>query len=715
MRRSGRVIGAILLLALAGAGGLAADDLSGRVFLGWQSFDNGSLETDGLVQRYDLRLDRALSDVLRVSLTLRATDDSSGSTFQGEERTSDYRDLRPGIQLSYVLPTLQLNARWDRLLSKSSGTLEGSKSDRTLDQLAATLAYRPEGLPALIAEGRRTSLGDSVTGADVVDEIGILRLEYAWRGLHASLSGYSAREDNRGLRFERTSDNLQATLGWAGALWDDRLTIAADALVSREEIDRRALPGAAVVPNPIRIAEAYETHDDTPSDNRDHPLAANPRLRDGDLNRPAGVPLGPESATNLNLAADFGRFARVDELRVVARDATGNPLPSGGSVAWDLWTSIDGLLWVPVPGASSRFDAVQGYWSVTFPRQETRYLKVVTFFVNSIPTEVTELLAFEFLETKPGLAQRLDLDLVTGTGNVTYRPLKNLQLTWGGVFNRREQRPEDGVETSTRDSDQSLRLLWEIRPRTSLEVTRQATRATQRGEATLEQSYDSWRGVFRWAPNLNLQTSVEAERTETDTAGLRFTSDRYFLHGFARFWKSIDANLDVGHQSYHSEEEGWTISGPQVTGVAHVQIVRSLLLTATASRQWNRVSGGAPIEIQVAENVSRYWAELFWRPSPQLGIGVRAGEARSDDRSTPLRGYRLDWRPFARGAITVGAIYDEDVDVAGDRRTRRWILTPAWQINRRLTLQLNYLRLETSSPVFDEVADSVYAGLTWTF
>ncbi len=715
MRTSGRAMGGALLLALAGVGGLAADDFSGRVFLGWQSFDNGTLESDGLVQRYDLRLDRALSDALRLSFSLRATDDASGSTLQGVERTSDYRDLRPGFQLNYSLPTLQFQARWDQLLSKSSGTLEGSRSDRTLDQLAATFTYRPEELPTLVAEGRRTELGDSVTGADVTDEIGILRLEYAWGGLRAGLAGYSAREENRGLRFERTSDNLQATLGWAGALWDDRVTIAADALASQERIDRRALGGAATVPNPLRLAETYDSHDETPNDARDQPLDVNPRLRDGDLNRAAGVSLGPDGESNLNLAIDFGRFARVDEVRVVARNPLGNPVSSGGAVDWDLWTSLDLVLWTPVVGANTRFDAAQGFWSVSFPTQETRYLKVVSFFVNSVPTEVTELLAFENLTTAPGQSQRLDLDLVTGTGNLTYRPLSSLQLSWNGVFNRRVQTPERGAEVSTRDSDQSFRALWEIRPRTSLELQRVATRATLSGGATLEQSYDSWRSLFRWAPNLNLQTSLEAERAQSDSAGERFTTDRFFVHGFARLWSAIDVSLDLGHQDYSSDDEGWSISGPQLSGVAHVQVVRSLLLTASASVQRNRLSDGAPEGLQVEERVSRYWAELFWRPSSQLGVGVRAGEARAGDRSTPVRGYRLDWRPFAQGALTLGAIYDEDVDVAGDRRSRRWIATPAWQINRRLMLNLNYLHIETTSPVFDETADSFSAGLTWTF
>ena len=715
MRSSGRAWAGAWLLALAGAGGIAADDFSGRVFVGWQSFDNGDFKSDGLVQRYDLRLDRALSDALRLSFSLRATDDASGSTLQGVERTSEYRDLRPGFQLTYSLPTLQFQARWDKLLSQSSGTLEGSRSDRTLDQLAATLTYRPEELPTLVAEGRRTQLGDSVTGADVTDEIGILRLEYAWGGLRAGLAGYSAREENRGLRFERSSDNLQATLGWAGALWDDRLTIAADALASQERIDRRALGGAATVPNPLRLAETYEARDETPNDDRDQPLAANPRLRDGNLNLPAGVPLGPDAEANLNLAIDFGRFANVDEVRVVARDPAGNPLSSGGAVVWDLWTSLDLVLWTPVAAAATRFDAAQGFWSVTFPTQETRYLKVVSFFVNSVPTDVTELLAFENLTTAPGRSQRLDLDLLTGTGNLSYRPVTNLQLTWNGVFNRRVQTPERGAEVSTRDSDQSFRALWDIRPRTSLELQRLATRASLSGGAELEQSYDAWRGIFRWAPNLNLQTSLEAERATSDSAGERFTTDRFFVHGYARLWSAVDATLDLGHQTYRSDDEGWSISGPQLSGVAHVQLVRSLLLTTSASVQRNRLSDNAPAGLLINEKVSRYWAELFWRPSAQLGVGVRAGEARAGTRSTPVRGYRLDWRPFAQGAVTLGSIYDEDVDVAGDRRSRRWIVTPAWQVNRRLMLNLNYLHIETTSPVFEETADSYFAGLTWTF
>ncbi|MFN7943445.1 MAG: hypothetical protein U0X73_17770 [Thermoanaerobaculia bacterium] len=715
MRTSFRTTWWLLLLAIWGGRALPADDFSGRVDLFWQTYDSDDFRSDGLVQRYDLRLDRAVAEPLRFRLSLRAVDDDSGSTFRGQDRTANYRELQPGIQFSYVLPTIQFQAGWDELRSKSHGSEAGSRSDRTLDRFAASFAFRPEGLPALVADGRRTEIGDPETGADVTDQIGTLRLEYLWRGLHAGLAGYSAREENRGLGFERRSDDLQATLGWAGSFWNDRLSIAADGLASNQRIDRRALGDADGVPNPVRVIEVYQTYDDTPADDRDHPLVTNPQLHDGDLTRAAGAPLGPEATANLNLALDFGRFARVDEIRVVARNPAGNPVTSGGTVIWDVWASLDREIWTPVASAATRFDAIESFWSVTFPSQQTRYLKVVTFFVNSVPTEATEVQAFERLATVPGGVRRLDLDLVSFTGDIGFRPVAHLLISWNGLFNRRVQTPNDGSEIATRDTDNLLRILWEPRPRTSVELQRQATRGRLSGEASLDQSYDSWLAIARWGPIVNLQTALEAQRAESDNNGERFTTDRVFVHGFVRLWRAIDATLDLGHQTHRSENEGWSISGPQVSGVVHAQLLRSLLLTASASLQENKLSAGAPAGLQVDDRVERYWAEIFWRPSAQLGVGARAGTAKAGGRSTPVRGYRLDWRPFAGGAFTFGAVYDEDVDAAGDRRSRRLVVNPAWQINRRLSLNLNYLRLELDSPQLRQDADSFFAGLTWLF
>src|SRR6185369_1340408 len=125
------------------------------------------------------------------------------------------------------------------------------------------------------------------------------------------------------------------------------------------QIHERGVAGRnTLIPTQVTIARGLYGVDDTPSDNRDHPLAPIPALIDNNLNGGAGINLGPDGVSFQNIAADLGRIDRVDEIRILVRDAGGNPLRNGGGpVTWDAYTSQDGQLWTPLAGARTTFSA----------------------------------------------------------------------------------------------------------------------------------------------------------------------------------------------------------------------------------------------------------------------------------------------------------------------------------------------------------------------
>jgi hypothetical protein len=605
----------------------------------------------------------------------------------------------------------------DRIRTRSSfGSGEG-ESERSLERARVSLSYRRENLPGVSFEGERRRAESPANGLDLTETSGTAQLDYAWRGLAVGLAHQTLELEDRGAGFDRRNRDLRGTLGFAGSWWKDRLAIQIDAFADEGRIEERALDGAARVPNPVTIAATSQTLDGTPEDDIDQPLFANSQLRDGNLTAAASAPLGPSAPVNLNLAIDFGRFAQVDEVRIVARDPGGNPIATGGAVAWDLYESDDFVLWRRITtGVISRFDAGQSFWSVSFPQTTLRYLKVVTFFVNTVPTEVTELQAFFTTQLAPAGQVTTDTSLRSGNGALTLRPHRSLTLGWWGLFNDSTQTSAERAEVSTRDRDQRVSLLWAPREWGSLELQRQWRRAVSTsdlGEAI--QQFDAWLAYARWTPNRNLSSTLELSRSEDDLDLARVEQRRALLHLFGRFWEALDVTLDGGEIRQEQVTEGWSVRSPTLSGSLRARLTRTLQWTTTLSGQQNTFGGNVPAGTELRDRDLRWTSELFWRPSGRLALGARLGRASDGDRSGTLQNYQLQWQPFPGGAITLSTLYDQDLDPVNDRRSRRLILSPSWRINRSLLLNLSYVDLEAVQGPIEQRTRSFFAALSLTF
>ncbi|MBP1643420.1 MAG: type domain protein, partial [Acidobacteria bacterium] len=706
---------AVAAALAAGAG--RAQTLDGQIFLSWQRYDAGTLVTDGLRQHYDLRLSESFSDALQFRLLLRADDDSSGTTQVGTRSTRDFRQLQPGLEMTLGLPTLSVYALVDQLHTETGTSDSPQTFDRRLDRLLGSLTYSPEGLPSLAVNGYRRRSREDGTGRRIEDSIGTARLEYLWRGLRAAAYADVNQFTDSEAGFAREDRGLRGELGWGGALAGERLSLQVDALAYSGRLEERPIEGGTESRRPVVLAEGWDAHDETPADSTDRPLAVNPRLRDGDLGRAAGVPLGPEAQAFLALAASFNRFAQVDELQVVARDPAGNPVTSGGPVTWDVFTSLDGVLWSALPApAQTGFDPQLGLWRITFDEVSVRWIKAVAFFVNTVPTEVTELLAFDRRALGPDGPLDTEIERTSVATSMSWRPGSRFTLSWNALFDESRELPEGEERIDQRDTTQYLTGLWEPRQGTSLLTqlgTNRSTR-TEDGE-DLDQGYDSALAVFTLAPNQNLVGSLEAARTENFTGEIaRNTTDRFFAHGFGRLWGSLELTLDAGLTRQTSELVDGSIETPSVAALMRAQLTRTLRLHVSGSYQRPRATGALAALNALRDSDVRWYADLFWRPGDELGLGARFGSASDGEESTPIQGYRVEWRPFPGGALTVTALYDENVDPSYDRHSRRLLFSPSWRLNPSLTLRFDYLYLQSRGPGYDSEVESSFVALVWT-
>ena len=706
-RRAGGVF-AMALLGVLVAAAAHADALFGRAVLTWQSYDQDDLTTEGLRERYELGVAKALSDAFELGFGARVEQDASGSTVVGDRRESDARRLDAYFRLTYARPTLLVRADGERGETRTRADLRAFPGSPLIEQVRehehdrglAWLSWTPHGLPALSFDAGEVSSRAIEQGTDVTQRWIGGHARYDWRGLAAAAWVRTEETEDRGEGFASRGDHEGASLDWARGFLDQRLEVNLSGLVSRSRYEDRSLGGGAVgVPVPVRVAAVLVTHDPTSEDHLDLPAAANFLLRDGDLDRPAGLAFGPLAPAHLTLIADFGLTSRVDELRVLARDPAGRPVLTGGAVEWQVWTSVDGVLWTRLPGASSSFDAGRGHWSVTFPRRTERWVQLVSFFVNDVETEITELQAFFTTTVEDREGERRDSDSWIGGAGLTWRPRTNFRLTLQSALSASRFEPEGGVESENEDVEHSVAAAWDPTRRTSVALQRtQRDSRFRLGAAETDSTLEAWSGLFRYTVNANLYSILEATHSEEDFSAAPAITDRLFVRTWARIFPGLEATLDAGEQRQEIRSLDLEVASPIVGVSVRAYVTPTLQVNALASLRENRYSGAPAGGLPPDDREERWSVDLFWRPGGKLALGALFGKAAARGTSTPLQSYRAQWTPFPGGALRLNAQYDEDVEPVTDRRSRRLMINPYWAINPRTSLRMNYFLQRTSTP-----------------
>jgi hypothetical protein len=695
--------GAVALAALAAALGAAAgaEDLTGRAILSYQTFDNGGLRSDGVHQLYDLRFERAVTDPIRLRLSLRAERDNGGSDFGLGRQASSFSQLQPGGELFYGLPRLQVQLNYDRILLDAA---EGPvvSSDRSVERKLGRLFWKPDGLPGLVLNSDERDMVDDFAGLDRRQTLREATVDYAFRGLTVSGTRRGIDLDDVGLGFMRQTDERQAQMGYEGAWKNGRLVASATGLYTSSQIDDRARGRAAGVPDPVPVPRALYVNDDTPLDSRDRPPTPLQALIDGDLDRGTGIALGPEGVSFQTLVLDAGRSAQSDLFRIHVRDAQGRLVPSGGAVSWDVYVSRDGVEWRAVPGGRTSFLPAQGAYEVRFPAATSRYFKAVSFATNALTTEVTEIEAFLITLLGPEEVRRTDMTVGSATVSLGAQPLRTVQLGYYGLYNGLTQTDPDPAraDLTTRGLEHQLTAEYDPFPPLSL-IARFQDRSLVQDD--VRDTYQAWIGTVRVTPLRTLEQTVEGTHSHERNRGRSIVTDGLALRTSTWFYPTIHVTLDLGFQRQDFVEEGFAVDRRFLNGVALVQLTRALKLTVDATLQRSAYEQGAlPLLPDLfgvpARRDERWTAELFYRASSQLGVAARVGQARTEAFTATLQRYHVDWFPFRGGAVALSGIYDQDVDSVGRRTARRFIFTPVWTVNRHVILSLNYTFIDVAGP-----------------
>jgi hypothetical protein len=690
MRGKALVFSALAALAAAGTAEVAEaqQDLTARAILSYRLFQTDEARSTGFFETFDLKLDRAISDAMRLRLSLRGEGDQGSAENGPVQSSSSYRQLQPGARFEYLLPKVQVVGSYDLYDTKSStGDVSGT---RKLQRSTESLSWSPDALPLLTLAGEQRGTVDNLGGIDQRENLLSETLGYKWNHVGLTQTGRYTTFDAAEQSFTRKTYDGQLLANYENSGLDGRLVATASAVGGFTRLEETA-QSATSAPSPVLPVAVFWAQDDTPLEGRDKPLVAIPALSDRDLGTSAGISLGPDGSSYQNLAVDMGRFVALDLFRVTVRDAGKNPVPDGGLVRFDAYTSQDGVAWVPLAaGTRTRFVLALSAYEVDIPSTTARWLKIVSFGTNAFETFVTEVEVFFHTSFGGRETRRTDTRYETGNVAVTAKPFQNVTVSYNGLFNDYGNTRSDGATFENRDLDHLVSVL--VTPVKRLDVQARWEKRTVTADA-FNQAFTGLWGVATFTTNPNLITTLEASRTDDDSSQ-HVTTDTLRLHNYARLYKSLDLSLDGG-VARGTFAEGVKTSSTFLTATSYVQLTDDVKLTLSANLQTTSTEGDAAgvVGLPPSRDV-RYYGEVYYRPGRQLLLSARFGYAGGSFVSGLTQSYRVEWYPFAGGTVGIGTVFDEDISSNGSyRRFRRIQILPHWTINRHAMLDVNYNEL----------------------
>ena len=659
--------------------------------LSWQDFETDQQTASDFDQIYNIDWIKSVSEPTSYHLWLRANDSTGDFTNSQVRTNTDFLQLQLGGEITINSKEFRLLGRYNDISTYFGST---DSRDRDLETGRLLLGWMPESLPDLTLEAVRQDFFDRPRAEDRTDSRERATLFEDFGAVQASLSLRQTEVDDSGLGSARETEEIQGNLLYADTYWSGRVTASGRLAFNATELDERGTgTEGGGLREPIQILTAASGIDETPANGRDDVLRPTPGLIDGAF-VPIGIALGPTGETFVNVALDLTRTAEVGEVLLYVRDPSGDLVRTGGPLEWTVYTSLDKLDWVPLTGVAQRFDSGRSLYELTFESVPTRFLKVVSFGLNVVDTELVEVETFEISLIGPGERRRSDLRTTTGVVALNGRITERVQGFWSGRWNRFRRQPEGGEEIRTDDDDHTVGLV--IEPTRDTNVTLRYRHTGQTQTDSFDRNFDEWRLNATYAPRTGLNLTLDAARSEDDAPNREVNTQLLALRGNARLLRAVDIRLDVGESENEVVLENETVTRRFVNGYSILRLTKGLQATATINRiasdvEEDLLPGQDPLSLP---SETRWSIELYWRGGAPLALTGRYGQVRSGGFSTDTRTLNVQWTPFQGGNIYLTMAFDENFDSVTRRAFRRLLIAPRWNINRHTTLNLNYTVFE---------------------
>ncbi len=701
------------LLALApGAAEAAVDGLGATAQLQYNWFETGDNSSDAINQRYYLFFDKPLSGLLQYRAKLGYIEDHANIYTEGMR--PGQRAVQPGLQLDYKLGWLTVNGLYEyQWIQRFSRDVEAVTATNHRGDTTANI-QATENLRFI---GHFEWLGQRQASTGVRLDRYRAEANATWqRGVNSvSLGPVLDVYDNSATGYHRTtlSPTLKATYGgtWLGGT----LSVSLNAAGAYSQIDESARGTSPVnEPREIEPLAALYVVSGTPADTTATPSSSIPALIDGNYVASTGISLGPDGVSSQNLALDMGRVITLDEFRIYVRDPAGNPLQEGGPVTWTVYTSLDGLRWVPTASAGASFDLGLSAWTIAFTPTEARYFKVVNFGVNQLPTVVTEMEIYEHRVFLPDEHRTSWTATQLVGGGLTLQLASKLSATVSGSLGANQQRPAGRAPYDSLTDVIILGLTAGPWADLTFSGSYSHNDFARTASPTLAGDIGSLGVTFAPSPLLSTGLTASAQRQDygdfrLESQGLSLTVGlnpmrKLNLGGYATVNRSVNYpyRLEQTVMSYGGSALLLLHRAFDVTLAASVQQI--------LSGEQNLIPVGVPIVPMAIQR--SYAATLRYHPNAQLDLSAQFGYTETGVADGPVQNYRVYWIPFPSGAFSLVINYQQNIEPISGSSLSRLSLMPGWNISKHVALTGTAFRQWGTGP-FTVPLETYYLALTF--
>jgi hypothetical protein len=389
-------------------------------------------------------------------------------------------------------------------------------------------------------------------------------------------------------------------------------------------------------------------------------LSSNNALIDGNVAASAGIDIGGFASGGQlfwNIAANVPAGSTVDVVQLKTVAVVPPNFTSGFS--FSVWASDDNTFWTLVASTAAYvYDPVNLHFRLNIPGVSQRFVKVVN---TSSPAAAPAVLISEielFRSAGPGTSStvRGDESLRSATGAVSWRASESLTVGYD-VFAQEADFESDGtaVRNETR-VDHGLWAAWS--PLREFEANLRVANQTTRDEILQDESLSSLVGVMTYRPLETLDVDLSHSMTDREIDGDDDLATRVTQAlATAQLLRTLRGELlverneleDIGDQRDISR---WIASAALVADVSS-----QVEWTLRARNDDARVTGAGANAIPDPSE-ERYESTVVYRPTEHFiaelelrWIETFAGDG-LDER------LRIDWVPFADGAIDLQLDYD---------------------------------------------------------
>ena len=704
--------------------------------------------SSGLLQRYNLSLDRTLYPSLRFTaggnVELNKADTENSSGIGSSTMTSSGTKLFPYMNLTlnnaFSTAGIGYSRRQEKMETSGAPALTNINDNYNMQ-----LSLRPAGLPTvdMFATRFNTYDGDRQFLNMVNDSLMInarysllknLDVNYQWL-----YSGLQDKHNNLEVRSLANS----ARVSYSGRFFDNRVSVYSSYNIASQQTETEA-KGNGEIPNQLLPRRSYfkisETLDDPLKvvfDPNDPDARGGDRLTvsvAGDANVNIGsqpLATGAEDDRPRSLGIEFDSAVRTNVVRVLLN---GDPINDLGrdnfyrNFTWEIYHSDDGRNWTKVTGPITvSFDtfivqqALRYGFQLRFPNVSTRFLRVVTrplgrtvqapigsgLVVTNIP--VTKLDAFNFETAGAGVRSAGNLsghyDLNTRI-KLLERP--SLYYDFNFTFDHSKS---DAASAQRWNMANSLSLSHSFNEKYSVgaRVSREDAPDGDGGRAANVYSASF---TSRLLPTLS-NSVVFSGRNET-ASGQSTSSYSLFLNNTAELYRGLNVSLNGGAARTFSSIGRQADDLVFLLGASLIphQAV-NINISVSGRKEWQ--TGGGQPDLEAYKQDNEFSVSLNPVKSIYL-FGSLGVTTETERRMVMTRNFGGSWAPFRDGNLLLNIAYNESGTTdESSQETKSLVQSLRWYFRRASYLDVSYLIANSSSLSQNIDTYTLSASLRFTF